>query len=74
MCLSLYDCQSKANRYRMGLTCEKQATTNQKQTIHSQKPKRGHKHKIKGNLPTQKRRKEQGRKIESTRRQVLKWQ
>ena len=60
MCLSLYDYQSKVSRYGKGLTYLKnRATTNQKQAIHSQKPKRrGHKHKIKGNNPTKKRKRE----------------
>ena len=41
MCLSLYDYQSKASRYRMGLTYLKnRIATNQKHTIDSQKPKR----------------------------------
>ena len=40
MCLSLYDFQAKASRYRKGLTYLKnRATTNQKQTLHSQKEK-----------------------------------
>ena len=65
MCLSLYDCQAKASRYRKGLTSlNNMATTNQNQTIYSQKLKRrGHKHKIKGNHPTKKKeRKEKGTK------------
>ena len=41
MCLSLFDYQSKASRYRKGLTYLKnRITTNQKHTIDSQKPKR----------------------------------
>ena len=37
MCLSLYGCQSKASRYRKGLTYLKnRATTNQNRTLHSQ--------------------------------------
>ena len=57
MCLSLYDYQAKASRYRKGLTYLKnRATTNQNQTLHSQKLKgKGHKHKIKGEHPTKKR-------------------
>ena len=57
MHLSLYDYQEKASRYSKGLTCLKnRATTNQNQTLHSQKGKRKVlKHKINGNLPTQKR-------------------
>ena len=40
ICLSLYDYQAKAERYRKGLNCLKNsATTNQKQTLHSQKLK-----------------------------------
>ena len=50
------------------------ATTNQNQTINSQKLKgRGHKHKIKGNHPTKKI-KEQRRNIESSGKQGVKWQ
>ena len=38
MCLSLYDYQAKASRYRKGLTYLKnRATMNQNQTLHSQK-------------------------------------
>ena len=62
--LSLYDHQAKASRYGKGLIYLKnRATTNQNQTIHSQGLKRGHKHKIKGNHPTEKKR-EQRRNIE----------
>ena len=60
MCLSLHDYQAKARRYRKGLTYlkNKATTTNQNQTLHSQKLKRkGHKHKRKGNHPTKKREK-----------------
>ena len=40
MCLSLHDYQSKASRYRKGLTYLKnRATTNQKLKMYSQKPK-----------------------------------
>ena len=62
VCLSLYDCQAKASRYKKGFTYLKnRATTNQNQILHSQKLKRkGHKHQIKGNHPT-KERKEQRR-------------
>ena len=75
MCLSLYDYQAKASRYRKGLTCLKnRATTNQNQTLHSQKLKRKVlKHKINGNHPMKKR-KEEWRIIESTRTGDLKWQ
>ena len=57
MCLSLCDYQSIASKYRKGLTCLKnRASTNQNQTIHSQKLKRRvHKHQLKGNHPTKKR-------------------
>ena len=60
MCLSLYDYQSKTSRYRKGVMCiRNRATTNQNQILHSQKMKRKVlKHKINGNNPTQKRRKE----------------
>ena len=72
-CLSLYDCQAKASTYRKRLRYLKnRATTNQKQTLHSQKLKRKvHEYKsmkINGNHPTKKR-KEQRRNIESTRKQ-----
>ena len=75
MCLSLYDCQAKASRYRTGLTCLKnRATINQNQILHSQKLKRKVlKHKINGNHPTQKR-EEEKRNIELTGEQGLKWQ
>ena len=51
MCLSLYDYQAKVSRYRKGLIYLKnRATTNQNQTLHSQKLKRKVlKHKINGN-------------------------
>ena len=56
MCLSLYDYQSKASRYRKGLTYLKnRVTTNQKHTIDSQKPKRReHKYNTKENHQTTK--------------------
>ena len=59
MCLSLYDYQAKASRYRKGLTCLKnRATTNQNWTLHSQKLNRKvFKHKINGNHLTKKRKK-----------------
>ena len=65
MCLSLHDYQAKAIRYGKGLTyLNNRATTNQNQTIHSQKlKKRGHKHKIKGNHPTEKRKEQKGNRI-----------
>ena len=50
LCLSLYDSHAKAGRYRKGLTYLKnRASKNQNWTIHLQKLKRWHKHKIKGN-------------------------
>ena len=62
MCLSQYYYQSKASRYRKGLThLKNRATTNQKQTIDSQKPKRGHKCKRKSSNHTQKRTKKKYR-------------
>ena len=66
--------QAKASRYRKGLTNLKhRATTNQKQTLHSQKLKRkGHKHKIKGNHPTEKRKEHRRNRINW--KQGLKWQ
>ena len=65
MCLSLYDYHAKASRSRKGLTFLKnRANTNQNQTIHSQKLKRrGHKHKIKGNHPTKKRKEQRRNRI-----------
>ena len=50
MCLSLYDYQAKASRYREG---KNRATTNRNQTIHSQKEKGDAN--IKRNPPTKKR-------------------
>ena len=50
MCLSLYDYQAKASRYREG---KNRATTNRNQTIHSQKEKGDTN--IKRNPPTKKR-------------------
>ena len=75
MCLSLYDYPAKASRYRKEFTYIKnRATTNQNQTLHSQKLRRKPlKHKINGNHPTQKR-KEERKNIESTGKQGLKWQ
>ena len=56
MCLSLYDYQAKASRYSKGSTYLKnRATTNQNQTLHSQKMKRKLlKQKINGNHPNKK--------------------
>lgn len=74
MCLNVCDYQAKASRYRKVLAYLKnKETTNEKQTVHSQKLKRGHKHKIKGTQPTKKK-KEQRRNIELTEKQGLKWQ
>ena len=60
MCLSLYDYQAKASRYRKELTYLKnRATINQNQTIPSQKLKgRGHKHNKKSFNQKKKRTKE----------------
>ena len=65
-CLSLYDYQAKASRYRKWLTYLKnRATTNQNQILYSQKLKRkGHKHQMKS--LKQKKRNEQRRNIVST--------
>ena len=73
MCLSLYDYEAKASKYRKVLTYLKnRATISQNQTLHSQKLKRKVlKHKINGNHPTKKR-KEEKRKKESTGKQGLK--
>ena len=73
MCLSLYGYQSKASRYRKRLTYLKnRATTNQKQTIDSQKTKRKeHKHKLGGNHQTTKRKtKSKERNKEETKNQL----
>ena len=75
--LRLYDYQAHAGRYRTGFTSLKnRATTNQKQIVHSQKLKRrGHKHKLKGNQSSNKKKREEQRiNIESTGKQSLKWQ
>ena len=67
MCISLYDYHTKASKYRKGLRYLKnRATTNQNQTLHTQKMKRKTlKQKIIGDHPTKKR-KEEWRIIEST--------
>ena len=72
-CLRLYDYQAKASRYRKGLTYLKnRATTNQNQTLHSQKLKRKVlKHK---QMETIQPKKEKNRNKESTGKQGLKWQ
>ena len=66
-CLNLQDYQAKTHNYRKGLTYLKnRASTNQNQTLHSQKMKRKLlKQKIIGDHPTKKRKKE-WRIIEST--------
>ena len=76
MCLSLYDYEAKASRYRKGLTFLKNgATANQNQTLHSQKLKRKVlKHKRNGNHPRPPPKKEERRNIESKVKQGLKWQ
>ena len=75
MCLSIYDYQAKASRYRKGLIYLKnRATTNQNQTLHLQKMKiKTLKQKIIGDHPTKKR-KEELRLIESIGTRGLKWQ
>ena len=64
---------AKASRYRKGLTYLKnRATTNQNQTLHSQKPETNvHEHKISRNHSTKKT-KEQRINIESSEKQGLK--
>ena len=78
MCLNLHDYQAKASRYRKSLTCLKnRTTTNQNQTLHSQKLKRKIlKHKINGNHPPppKKNKKKKKRETESTGKQGLKCQ
>ena len=73
MYLNLFDYQAKDSRYRKGLTYLKnRASTNQNQTLHSQKLERKVlNHKINGNHPTKKR-KEEKRNIVSTGKQGLK--
>ena len=63
MCLSRYEYQANAGRYRKGLTYLKnRATTIQNQTLHSQKLKRKvHKHKIKSSSQKMKGTKEKQR-------------
>ena len=76
MCLSLYDYQVKANRYRNGLIYLKnRATASQNQTTtHSQKLKReGCEHKINGNHPTKKRKKKGKKEKHKIGKQGLKW-
>ena len=73
MCLNVYDYQAKASRCRKGLTyLQNRATTNQIQTLHSQKLKRSVlKHKINGNHLTSKKERRKG-ETESTGKQGLK--
>ena len=75
LCLSLYNYQAKASRYKKGLAYLKhRETTNQNQVLYSQKLKRKVlNHKINGNHPTTTK-KEQRRNLESTGKQGLKWQ
>ena len=74
MCLCLHNYQAKASIYRKRLTyLKKQGSTNQNQTLHSQKLKRKVlMHQINGNYPTKKG-KEQWKNIGSTGKQDLKW-
>ena len=64
MCLRLYYYQTKASRYRKGVKYLKnRATTNQNQTLHSQKLIRNvHEHKIKETHPTKERKEERRKK------------
>ena len=75
ICLSLYDYQAKASRYRKGLTCLKnRANTNQTEHYNHKSGKEKYSSiKINGNHPTKKR-KEEKRNTESTGKQGLKWQ
>ena len=67
MCLSLYDYQPKAGRYRKGLTYLKNgATTNQKHTTVKKKDQREYKGKRKGNHQTTKRNRERQRNKKET--------
>ena len=63
-CSRLCDHQAKASRYRKGLTYLKnRAITDQNQTLYSQKLKRKiEKHKLNGNHPTKKKKKERKEK------------
>ena len=74
-CLNLQDYQAKSHNTRKGLTYLKnRASTNQNQTLHSQKMKRKTlEQKIIRDHPTKKR-KEEWRIIESTGTRGLKWQ
>ena len=81
MCLNLYDYQSKASRYSYRSTYLKtRITTNQRQTIDSQKSEgKEEKHITKGNNQstkgkTKRKRNEQRRTTKSTGKQALKCQ
>ena len=76
MCLSLYDYQSTASRYKKALTYLKnRASTSQKRTIKPQKPKRrAHKHKKQGKHQTTERKVKQRKDKEQTGKQGLIWQ
>ena len=76
MRLNFCDYQAKASRYSKGVTDLKNRTTTiQNQTIHLQKLKRrGHKHKIKGNYPTKKKKKRTKEKHRIIRKTNLKRQ
>ena len=80
ICLSLYDCQAKASRYRMWLKYMKnRATTSKPSNTFTKNKGRGHKHKIKGNHHSKERKKERKKEnnkeeTESTGKQALKWQ
>ena len=72
MYLNLYDYQSKARRYKKGLTYLKnRVTTNQKHTTDSQKWKRkGHKHNTKDNHQITKGKKKRKRNEEEIQNQL----
>ena len=75
-CLNLQDHQAKTHNYRKGLIyLTNRVTTNQNQTLHSQKMKKKNplKQIITRDHPTKKR-KEEWRTIESTGTRGLKWQ
>ena len=74
-CLSIYDYQAKASRYRKGLMCLKnRATTNQNQTSHSQKLKRKVlKHKINGKHPIKKKKKKERKKKRRKEKHRINW-
>ena len=73
-CLNLQDYQARIHNYRKGLTYLNRTTTNQNQTLNSQKMKRKTlKQKINADHPAKKR-KEEWRIIESTGNRGIKWQ